>query len=135
MPINPELKHLYPPDWKAISRRIRFERAGGRCERCGVPNGALRAANGEWWFSEDVMDAEGEPVMDVAEAEEILDVGKLSLIVLTTAHLNHDPTDNREENLAALCQKCHLAHDLKHHLQSRRRNREKASKQQRLFEW
>jgi hypothetical protein len=54
--------------------------------------------------------------------------------VLTTAHLNHDPSDNREENLAALCQRCHLAHDLQHHLQSRRINREKAVGQLRLFE-
>lgn len=42
MPINPELKHLYPPDWKAISHRVRFERAGGKCERCGVPHGAKK---------------------------------------------------------------------------------------------
>ncbi|MDR1897087.1 MAG: hypothetical protein LBR10_09890 [Prevotellaceae bacterium] len=32
-------------------------------------------------------------------------------VVLTVAHLNHDTTDNREENLKALCQFCHLKHD------------------------
>ena len=37
------------------------------------------------------------------------------VIVLTTAHLNHDPTDCRDENLRALCQRHHLAHDADHH--------------------
>ncbi len=38
MPIRPENKARYPSDWKAISRRIR-ERAGDKCEACGVENG------------------------------------------------------------------------------------------------
>ena len=29
MPIRAELRPLYPPDWPELSRRIRFERAGG----------------------------------------------------------------------------------------------------------
>lgn len=36
---------------------------------------------------------------------------KLLRIVLTTAHMNHEPMDCREENLKALCQKCHLSYD------------------------
>lgn len=32
MPIRPENRDKYPPDWAEISRRIRFERAGGQCE-------------------------------------------------------------------------------------------------------
>lgn len=44
-------------------------------------------------------------------------------IVLTIAHLNHDITDNRPENLRALCQKCHLTLDKDQHLATRRRNR------------
>lgn len=38
-----------------------------------------------------------------------------TIIVLTTAHLNHDPTDCRPENLAAMCQRHHLAYDHDHH--------------------
>ena len=34
-----------------------------------------------------------------------------SNVILTVAHLNHDPADNREENLKALCQSCHLEID------------------------
>src|SRR5687767_4470210 len=37
----PMRKELYPSDWADISKRIRFERAGGRCEWCGAPNGQL----------------------------------------------------------------------------------------------
>jgi hypothetical protein len=40
-------------------------------------------------------------------------------IVLTVAHLNHDPRDNREENLKALCQWCHLNYDKLHHAETR----------------
>ena len=34
-----------------------------------------------------------------------------SRVVLTTAHLNHDPSDYRDENLKALCQACHNRYD------------------------
>jgi hypothetical protein len=36
-------------------------------------------------------------------------------VVLATAHLNHNPADNRRRNLRALCQRCHLLHDRGHH--------------------
>ena len=38
-----------------------------------------------------------------------------SRVVLTTAHLDHDPTNNAAGNLAALCQRCHLAYDAAPH--------------------
>jgi len=34
-----------------------------------------------------------------------------SRVVLTVAHLDDNPMNNRPENLAALCQRCHLAYD------------------------
>lgn len=37
------------------------------------------------------------------------------VIVLTVAHLNHQPEDCRPENLAAMCQRHHLAYDHDHH--------------------
>lgn len=37
-----------------------------------------------------------------------------SKIVLTIAHLDQDPTNNADENLAALCQRCHNRHDAPH---------------------
>lgn len=41
MPIRPENKDRYPKDWKQISLRIR-ERAGQKCEDCGVENYSIR---------------------------------------------------------------------------------------------
>ena len=79
MPID---RKLYPPDWKQISKRIRFERAGGQCEREGCT-----ARHGE-----------PHPV-----------TGKK--VKLQTAHLNRTPMDVRDENLLALCARCHFAYD------------------------
>lgn len=42
-------------------------------------------------------------------------------IVLTIAHLNHDPRDNSADNLAALCQRCHLGYDNSPEESARRR--------------
>lgn len=100
MPIKPENKGLYPPDWAQISARIR-RRGGNCCEWCRAWNHAPHPLTG-------------------------------SLVVLTTAHLNHDPTDNRDENLASLCQKCHNTYDVKHRAATRRAAR--AQGQQNLFE-
>lgn len=41
MPIRPENKARYPKDWPAISRSIR-DRAGNKCEDCGVENYSIR---------------------------------------------------------------------------------------------
>lgn len=38
MPIRPENKDKYPRCWDDISKRIRFERAGNKCEACGAEN-------------------------------------------------------------------------------------------------
>lgn len=107
----PMKRHLYPAEWEAISAAIR-ERAGNRCEwpDCGVENGAL------------VMGKRGRPYK----------------IVLTVAHLNHDPADCRPENLAAWCQPHHLRYDAQHHARNAagtRRQRQIDRGQGTLFEW
>lgn len=38
-----------------------------------------------------------------------------SKVILTVAHLDHNPQNCDPENLRALCQKCHLTYDAKHH--------------------
>jgi len=38
MPIKPENRKRYPPNWKEISKDIRFIRAGNRCEVCQAEN-------------------------------------------------------------------------------------------------
>lgn len=55
---------------------------------------------------------------------------------LTVSHQNHDPSDNRRENLKALCSACHLRYDAKHHAESRRKNseRKKAMRTMKLYD-
>lgn len=47
MPIRKEYRRFYDAQWRALSRRIRFGRAGGRCERCGAIHGWLHPASGK----------------------------------------------------------------------------------------
>lgn len=39
MPIRPEHRGLYPFDWPQLSASVRFRRAKGKCERCGIAHG------------------------------------------------------------------------------------------------
>src|SRR5262245_4994866 len=83
MPIRPSERAKYQTDCTAISKRIRFDRAKGRCEwpECGAENYKPHPVTG-------------------------------SKVVLTVAHLNHEPSDCREENLMALCQLHHNRLDM-----------------------
>lgn len=125
----------YPKDWKTISQRIRFERAGGKCEWCGVEHMAVgtRDILGKWHNWDDIQDMNSEYAMSLFTEEWLAD-GFCVRIILTTAHLNHDVTNNRDENLAALCQKCHNGHDAKYRANNRRRNQDKVTGQLRMFE-
>lgn len=53
-----------------------------------------------------------------------------SKVVLTVAHVDHNKNNNRFDNLAALCQKCHLKHDIKQHVDNRKYGRNWKGKQQ-----
>jgi hypothetical protein len=59
-------------------------------------------------------------------------------IVLTVAHLDHNPANCDYSNLRALCQKCHLAYDHQHHMANaaatRRRKRETLTEQLSMLE-
>lgn len=43
-----------------------------------------------------------------------------SRVILTVAHLDHDPNNCDYNNLKALCQKCHNKYDAKHRVESRK---------------
>lgn len=102
MPIRPENRARYPRDWHRISARIRFERAGGRCEcggECGQEHG--RERHGEY--------IDQAPRCTARHGEEHPDTG--SIVVLTVAHLDHIPENCADENLRAMCQRCHNRYD------------------------
>lgn len=116
----------YHPDWKAISLRIRKERAGDRCEWCG-------RANGSMWMRGPGDRDEWQPAAEGMEADELAAIGyRFTRVVLTVAHVDHDKTNNDESNLAALCQRCHLNHDRKQHAENRRYGRNWKRNQGRL---
>lgn len=46
-----------------------------------------------------------------------------SIVILTVAHIDRDKTNNRFSNLAALCQRCHLGHDIHQHINNRKYGR------------
>lgn len=58
-----------------------------------------------------------------------------SKVILTVAHINHTPEDCSEENLAALCQRCHLNHDRHLHIRNRTENREKRRREMEPMLW
>ena len=55
-----------------------------------------------------------------------------SRVVLTVAHLDHDPRNCADGNLRAWCQRCHLRYDAAEHARNARRSRERRLGMQRL---
>lgn len=98
MPIKPENKAKYPKDWPEISRRIRHDRAQGRCENWII----YPSYDGPATYRCEARNGEPHPVTG-------------SKVVLTVAHLDHDPGNCADDNLKAMCQRCHLRYDQHHH--------------------
>ena len=95
-------RRKYPKDWPAISLRIR-ELAGNKCEECGIPNHVFGVRDKYGRFEE--IEDEGYAESRSMEGEKVI------RIVLTVAHMDHDPMNCRDKNLKALCQQCHLRYD------------------------
>ena len=135
MPISPELQHLYETEeWFTAKGLVRM-RSGGCCEWCSRPNRRwiLTADDetGRWydptkwtWVS---------PFRDwLAPPAPLPETGVFVLVQLSVAHLDHDPTNNNLSNLAHLCRRCHLIHDMRHHLATARRRRDEEVGQLRM---
>lgn len=117
VPIKPENKGRYPADWKQIRERI-LRRALWRCEWPGCE--ALHRDIG-WWRDDGKFVPMGRNLRDAGAkaGDRIACAGggeiKLIMIVLTIAHLDHTPENCADDNLAAWCQRHHLAYDRDHH--------------------
>jgi hypothetical protein len=101
MPIRPELRHFYRGQRWAMTRARILARTGGRftllgeylggaaCERC-------RRIDGDSYFN--------------------WATGRDVTVQIGVAHLKHMPrADERDDELAALCRRCHLLYDADHH--------------------
>jgi hypothetical protein len=93
MPIRPEMREFYPSDWPEISRRVRFERAGGICQGCGRPHGVMvRCLPDGRWFdtsSHSWRNRRGQHARwpDLVEATQV----RQTRVILAAAHLDHNP--------------------------------------------
>lgn len=134
MPIRPELRQLYRgPAWEATRKRI-LERAGNKCEDCGVPNHTRVARACGWWMIPPELwwfipwKPDGMPGVlwhapngkSRGEADNFpREICREVYIVIAVTHLNHTPGDDRDENLRARCQWCHLRADENNHRRTR----------------
>lgn len=127
MPIKPENKARYPDNWKEVRKEI-LARAGSACEKCGAPNRALIARGagkdeGTYMMLDGAVHcAETGKKLGVAKGSEY-ERSKVIEVVLTIAHLDHQPENCDPENLRAWCQRCHLRYDKEHHAESARATR------------
>lgn len=130
----------YPPNWKTEIRPAVMKRAGevrdaegkviqeARCEECNVLNHAKGARNfkGEW-MNEDQINGLNSDSGDHLFQHLKGKFPKMTVIVLTVAHLDHDKTNNevQVDRLRAWCQRCHLGYDMPRHVENRKNNLKK----------
>lgn len=111
----------YPKNWKTEIRPAILDRSNNCCEFCGVKNHSIinRTGKGlnDWEYWPEGMESEAWS----------LDGKKSTKIILTIAHLDHDKFNHDVDlsRLKALCQKCHLQYDIKHHVSNRLKNKHK----------
>lgn len=123
MPVKPENLSRYPANWPEIRAAVMF-RAGWCCEHpgCGVRNYSVG-----WWEGERFRQCIQHTFQRWKEARTAAaewhwtwgEAGTTKppiVIVLTVAHLDHQPENCSMDNLRAMCQRHHLAHDRLHHL-------------------
>lgn len=119
MPIKPKNRSRYPADWPEVRDRI-LRRAQHRCEWPGCE--APHQVTGYWYrgrfvpMPQSLRDAGYRAGCVVICSDRSL--LRLMKIVLTIAHLDHQPENCDDSNLRAWCQRHHLAYDAEHHRQT-----------------
>lgn len=138
MPIRKELRHFYSgAPWKEARERI-LKRARNRCEECGAPNRkTLLRHKADWspqalhaidldrpyikarWFGP------SHRRRSVVLSRPITGC-RFVMVILTVAHLDHEPANLDDSNLRAFCQFCHLMYDRQHHHETRADRKDRA---------
>jgi len=107
---------LYPRNWRRIVAEVRA-RAGDRCE-CEGECGLHRTNPGPRRCTE----RNGERAKWAR-----------GRVILTVAHLCHNPRCARRSHLRAMCQRCHLRYDAPLHQRNAARTRDRKRGQLRLW--
>jgi hypothetical protein len=133
MPTRKEFRHFYTgKEWQATRQRI-LERAGYKCEQCGKPDREVvetitgrglsiygaggrpemywRSVSCSWrtWLGIRAIALTGFPRKKIRTIR----------VVLSVCHVNHVSGDDRDGNLRAWCQWCHLHFDQGKHKETR----------------
>lgn len=98
--------------WNAKRAKI-LQRAQNKCEECSVYNHDIgcRFKNGVFL----PLPTNTAQLMAKSDGEKVIK------IVLTISHTDHNSQNNKNSNLRALCQKCHLQHDATQHKENSRK--------------
>jgi hypothetical protein len=139
MPIRPELRHYYRgPDWRRTRQTI-LDRAKHKCEQCHKPN-HIRVftftqvlqfgrtgprIRQMYWIapgSKVWRDHQGK----IERKVKFPALPRQVYVMLHVSHKNHQPGDDRPENLQALCQWCHFNHDQARHHETRASRKDQA---------
>lgn len=136
MPIKPENRARYPADWSDVRNRI-LERARHQCEHDGCK--ARHRELGYWrdgaWvrLPQSLREAGFDRAGQIVGCSDGPDI-KIIMIVLTIAHLDHQPENCADDNLRAWCQRHHLAYDAEHHKANAYRTRKDKARTSDMFE-
>jgi hypothetical protein len=143
MPIRPELRQFYGRKWRTVTRPRILARAGDKCEQCKKTNHArvetvsFKGAGGQpimlwrdvgagWWCWNNGKYSTAKSTDEFFGGPDWRGDIRTVRVVLTIAHLNHRAGDDRDENLKALCQWCHLNYDKLHHRETRATRKDRA---------
>ncbi len=131
----------YPVNWDEISQEIRFERAHNHCEQCGLQNGALIARSdidGAYYliWNDEIGGLTWPDGTKMPQSEIPVEYlyRPYTRVVLSVHHIGADKPDGtlgdprdkmdcRDENLIALCQRCHLLADMPINIPARKHTR------------
>jgi hypothetical protein len=127
VPIAKEHRRWYGREWRETIRPRILERAGSRCEECGKGPHMTRVSTlpGGLWFdpAESVWRAPSGP-LNVTIHPRNHESGIEILVKIGVAHLDHNPANNADENLRALCARCHFLNDRNKHRDTRARHKD-----------
>lgn len=134
MPIAKEREKLYPggstrsPEWRSIREQVR-ERAGNKCEKCGIANHDLgfRTPDGEFvptpgWKRGEFVEVDGRKF-------------KVIKIVCTVAHLDSQLVNHALDNLGFYCQRDHLALDAPSRIRKGQKTKRSKKPQMDMVDW